>query len=100
MGSSASSTLRAVGHRPGDGHALLLAAGELRRPVLDALAQPERFSRRLARALGFARGCRPAIICGSIDILQRRELRQQMMELIDEADLVAADAGALGVAAA
>ena len=88
---------RPIGDGAGDGHALLLAAGKLRGAVIAALGNAERVE-ELARALlGF--GSRQAKDeLRQHDVLERREFRQEMVELIDEADLRAAHAGALAVA--
>ena len=48
-----------------------------------------------ARAASLARQARDQL--RHHDVLERRELRQQVMELVDEADIVAADRGALVV---
>ena len=83
---------RAMAPRP----QLLFAAGKLRRPVLQPLLQAE-----IAQQLIGALACFPAR--QSADHLRQHhvldcgELRQQMMELIDEADLGAANARTLGV---
>ena len=69
--------------------ALLLAAGQLRRIMMQAVAEPDRgkFLRRALRRVGIA---------GELerhgDILQRRHGRDQMKRLEDDADLAAAEA--------
>ena len=81
-----------IGQRAGDGDALLFAAGELRRPMGQPLAQAQ-----LAQK---ARGFRPRLrrfgLAGDElrhhDIFERAEFRQEMMGLIDKADAIAADA--------
>ena len=96
VGSSASSTRRAVGHRAGDRDALLLAAGQPRRAVALAALDAER-REQLARP--GARGA--AAVAGEHarqhHVLERAELRQQVVELVDEAQALAADAGACGI---
>ena len=77
--------LRPLRDRPRDGHALLLAAGHLRREMVAAIAQlheGERFLRvhRVARDVGDQR-----------DVLLRGEARDEIVELEDEADRVAAE---------
>ena len=85
----------AVGERAGDGDALLLAAGQLRRAVLEAVADAER-GQELRRALlgGGAFGAVDEL--RQDDVLGRVEIGQQMVELVDEAEPVAADRGAPG----
>ena len=56
---------RRVGDRPGNGDALLLAAGKLRRPVHQPLLEPE-IGQQLHGARPRSRRARPRIICGSI----------------------------------
>ncbi len=57
VGSSASSSVGPVGERAGDRHALLLAAGQLVRPVLGAVAEPDQLE-QLADPLARARAAR------------------------------------------
>ena len=72
---------RSIGQRPGDRHPLLLAARQLRRPMVDAGVEAETVEQRRG-ALG------RRLLAGAGDqlrqdhILQRREFRQEMVELI------------------
>ena len=97
VGSSASSRAGLVDQRAGDGHALLLAAGEL---VRDGgprgRARPtvsERLQGPLALLVAPADGAR--VEHRQLDVLQRRGARQQVEPLEDEADLLVADVGQL-----
>ena len=81
----------AVHERARDGDALLLAAGELRRAVAEPLAEPELFEQRSRPRLRLAAERLPADHGRHRDVLQRRELRQQVVELEDEADLLVAE---------
>ena len=78
---------RIVGERAGDRDALLFAAGELRRIVMAASRQPDFVEQRAAPRCRH----RPA---GNLhrhqDVLERRQRRDQVEELEDEADLLAA----------
>ena len=92
VGSSASSSARRVGDRARDRDALLLAAGELRRPVRQPLAEAE-IGQQFGRRACAPRPCDEAADhLRQHDVLERGEFRQQMMQLIDEADRVAPDA--------
>ena len=74
-------------HGAGDGDALLLAARELGREVVEAVAEadePERVG-GVERVLGDVRHER--------DVLARREARDQVVELEDEPDVLAAVRG-------
>ena len=82
--------LRVVGQRADDRDALLLAAGEPRRAMVERAApSPTRSS----SCRGLARGPRRRGDAGDHlrqhDVLQRRELRQQVVELVDEAERAA-----------
>ena len=55
---------RGVGQRAGDGGALLLAAGQLRGTVIDAIGEAEGAEQLRARACRACRRVRPRIICG------------------------------------
>jgi hypothetical protein len=96
VGSSASRIRGALATARAIATALLLAAGQLGRPVLEPLAQAEiaqQFGGTLARLL-----LREAADhLRQHHVLDRREFRQQVVKLIDEADLGAADARALGI---
>ena len=70
----------------GDGHALLLAAGELGRRVVLAAAQAD-LGQRLHGELAPLAAGRAAIDQRQLDILGRRGARQQIVALEDEADI-------------
>jgi hypothetical protein len=91
---------RLVGQRPGDGDALLLAARQLRRPMLEALAKPQPLQQRSASPRLRVLARRPGDELGNGDVLHCGELRQQMVELVDEADAETPDAGAGDIVAA
>ena len=78
---------RIVGERAGDRHALLLAARQLRRIVMAAVRSPTSASSASARAPGIRRA-------GNLHrhqhVLAGRQRRQQVEELEDEADPLAA----------
>ena len=83
---------RAIGEGAGDRHALLLAAGEFRRTMVEPLAQPERGQQRrrpLPRRSGFG----TVDQLGQDDILACIEVGQEVMKLIDEAERVTAEVG-------
>ena len=66
------SDLGPAGQRPGDGHALLLAAGQLARPVLQPVAQADRVDDRVEPLLvGLAAG----EVHRQRDVLRRGERR-------------------------
>src|SRR6476619_1491719 len=88
---------RSVGDAAGDGHALLLASGQLRRTVFGPLAEAKGLQQLPGALLSFSPR-EPENELRHYHVLKRRELREKVMELIDEADLVAAHARALGVA--
>ena len=88
--------LRLRRQRPGDGDALLLAAGELARAVLEAVAEADGVDDR--RAPTRWSGLAPASVIGSVMFSVARERRQQVERLEDEADALAADLGQLAVA--
>jgi hypothetical protein len=80
---------RRIGDGAANGDALLLAAGQFAGKMVEPLAEAEE-AQELGRArlgLGFAEAANPL---RQDDILQRSEFRQQMVELVDEADLGAA----------
>jgi hypothetical protein len=74
-----------------DGHALLLPAGQLAGPVVQPLAQPELFQ-RLAGPPQLVTLATPDTE-GHLDVLERRELRQQVVQLEDETDVPVAVGG-------
>ena len=77
---------RRIGDRARDCDALLLAARELRRPVQQAVAQAE-IGQKLRRAPPRLRSGQPFDHLRQHDVFHRGEFRQQVMRLIDEADL-------------
>src|ERR1043166_4691326 len=81
---------RRVGDGAGDRDALLLAAREFRRPVIEPVLEAEvvqQFGRPALRLV--AREAADHL--RQQHVLERRKFPEQMMQLIDEADLVAAD---------
>ena len=95
MGSSASSSSGCEQQRAGDRDALLLAARQLGRAVLGAVAEPDPVEQLAARAARARRRARPAISAGSSTFSSAVSERQQVEELEDEADVVAAQPGQL-----
>ena len=80
--------------RPRDGHALLLAAGQLVRVVIRAVGEPDQRERGLdALAPIAARQRRQQQ--RQLDVLERGEHRHQVVELEDEADVRRAPRGEL-----
>jgi len=84
---------RFVCESPGYGDALLLAAGKLGRPVIEPLRQSKR-AKQLSRPLVRGRGIRAVDQLRKHHILDRIELGQQVMELVDEPEKVSAEARA------
>ena len=82
--------LRVLREGPGDGDALLFAAGELGRKVLRPLFQTHLFQ-HLPRIQGPGRELRR-----DLDVLQRREIRDQVIELEHKAHVVPTVGGELG----
>ena len=87
---------RMIHQGPGNGNALLLAAGKLRRLVIEALAKADAFQEFDGPAAFVA--IRPRL--GRIDqrhphLLDGRAARQQIEALEDEADVAVADLGSL-----
>ena len=92
VGSSARTRSRLVHERAGDGDALLLAAGELRRPVVGPVAEPERFE----QGAGAGRRLRERPAADQRrhrHVFERAELGQQVVELEDEPDRAVAEVG-------
>src|SRR5690606_31529005 len=84
---------RPIGERAGNGHALLLAPRKRAGLVVEPLAQPEAAKQRARTPAGLPLvGAEDEL--RDDDILQRREIGQQMMKLIDEAQLLATQARA------
>ena len=79
--------VRPLGDGAGDGHALLLAAGELRREVVHAVAEADQRQRLLGRHR----------VVGDLgdqgDVLARGEAGDQVVELEDEADVMRGGSG-------
>ena len=73
--------LRVLGKRSGNGHALLLAAGKLRREVVHAMrkAHLRKHLRRIKRIR--------ADLAGKLNVLERRKVLNQVIELEHEADI-------------
>src|SRR3954453_22311375 len=85
---------RPVHERAGDGDALLLAAGELGRPVRQAVAQPDGLDQLIQpRLVGLAPGERQR----EHDVLQRGQHGDEVEGLEDEAQPVAPQAREAGV---
>ena len=78
-----------LGQGPGDGHPLLLTAGELCREVAHPVRQPHG-AQHLRRVQGV-----PADLSGQLHVLQGRQVRDQVVKLKDKADVVAAVGGEL-----
>ena len=87
---------RRVGHRTRNRDALLLAAGKFRRPVIGAVGEAK-IAQDFSRALdGFGTFQAPDHLRHH-DVFQGGEFRQQPVRLIDEADVGAADLGAVRI---
>ena len=86
---------RAVDERPGDRHALLLAAGELGGMVVEPVGQADALERLTGTFAPLAGGDPPGIDHRQFDILQRRRPRQEVEVLEYEAEVAIADRGAL-----
>ena len=78
--------LRRVRQRARDRHALLLAARELAGQMADARSASPNAASSAAPASAPRRAALPAIICGSTTFSSAENSRQQMVELVDEAD--------------
>src|SRR6185503_11519107 len=83
--------------RAREGAALALAAGKLARLVLEARAQPDFLQHPLGPTEGLGPP-HPADEERHGDVLDRGEFRQQVVELIDEAESRVAHLPALGLA--
>src|SRR5580765_8657351 len=78
--------LRLIDQRPGDGDALLFAAGKLRRKVRQSVAEPDAF-----QGIGGLRFIRDAVeILRQHDIFKRAEIRYEMKLLKDESNFFCA----------
>ncbi|HEX7779284.1 MAG TPA: hypothetical protein VF424_08610 [Vicinamibacterales bacterium] len=80
----------------GDRHALLLASGQRPGPVMRTIGQPHPVEQGL-RAHPPLTGRQPRNSEGHLDVFERRELRQQVMELEDESDMAIPESHACGV---
>jgi hypothetical protein len=81
--------------RTGDGHALLLTAGELAREVIEAMLHLDLRQHGLGLGLHVRGDEALAIGQREADVLEDGQLADQVEGLEDEADLAVADAGAL-----
>src|SRR2546430_2025920 len=86
---------RVVQERSRDRDALLLAAGELARPMMDAVAETDLLERR-ERALS-PRVPIAAVDERQLDVLDRVQPREQVVRLKDESDVLVADPSELVV---
>ena len=82
--------VRAWSDCAGDGHALLFAAGQLLRIMIEPMAETDRFEFRFRPSLRIAFACQ-FHRCG--DVFQRGHGRQKMKCLQDDADAAAAGMG-------
>ena len=85
---------RLGGDGPRNGHPLLLAAGHLHRPVLDAVRQPHP-GQGLQGHVPAVVGIHPLVDQGQFHIFQHRQALDQVVLLKDKADLLVADVGQL-----
>ena len=81
--------LAAIGQRPGYADPLLLAAGELARPVVAAIAQAQAGQQGAGTYLALGAGG-AGIDGGDLHVGGRIQMGQQMVALEDEAEVVAA----------
>ena len=96
VGSSASTSDGSRHERPGDGDALLLAAGELRRQVVDPIGEPDGTQRGFG-PLALAAAAHPRVDERELDVGERGGAGDEVEALEDEADLAIADVGCLVV---
>ena len=82
--------------RPGDGHALLLAAGQHARTVLEPPFQPHSRQQRRGARPRF-RHAHPRDPQRHLGILDGREFRQQVVELEHEADIAIPESDEIGI---
>ena len=81
-----------VGQASGDGHALLLSAGELGGAMFQAIAQPDHVGQLAASLSGV--GADPALVVQrNLDVLQHGQLGNEVVRLEDETDAGSADLG-------
>ena len=84
---------RRLGHQcPGDGHPLLLAAGELARPVVRAIGQAD-LVERVERPFAPSRRCHAGVDQRQLHVAPGRSGREQVELLEDEADETVAHGG-------
>src|SRR5687768_10903874 len=81
-----------VDHRAGDADALLLSAGELHGAVVESLGEADAFG-ELGGAAAALGGGDAEVEHGDFEVLQDRELLDEVEVLEDEADAPAADFG-------
>ncbi len=96
VGSSAKNQARRIGDRTRNGNPLLFATRQFSRPMGQTILKSE-VAQQLGGAIARLHARQPADHLRQHHVLQGGEFRQQMMELIDEADIVAPDLGALDV---
>lgn len=90
---------RRIGDGAGNCDALLLAAGKLAGAMRATMADAHIIEKLAGPLSGFLPG-KPGDQLRHHDIFERREFRQQMVELVDKADFAAADGGAFLIAQA
>ena len=93
VGSSASSSRGRKQQRARQRHPLLLAAGQLARPVREPLAEADPAPGSPPPARRSVRARQPQDQPRHHRVLERGELRQEVVELEDEADLAVAELG-------
>jgi hypothetical protein len=86
-----------IDQSPGDGDALLLAAGQLHGAVIEAIAQADHVGQVEAPFACPLGQVNALVEQGNLDVLDNRVLRQQVVRLKDEAQIAAADLGQLVV---
>ena len=96
VGSSARSERRVRDERPGDGDALLLAAGELRGQVVHPVVETDGAQRGLG-PLASPPAPHPGVDEGELDVGEGGRAGDEVEALEDEADLAVADVGRLVV---
>src|SRR5262249_37428998 len=84
-----------VDERPGDGDALLLPAGELAGPVVEAVGQPDTLEQGGGAALAFGAGAVGGVEQGRLDVFQGGGGGEQVEVLEEEADAPVAQPGKL-----
>ena len=84
---------RLARERARHGDALLLTTGELARQMFGAMRHADAFERAVRKGLAFARG-HPAIGQRQLDILENRQVADEIETLKNETDFAISDAGA------